>query len=164
MVAIFATAYIALVSWVLANWGRCLTEWRWSRCAWSLGCLANLSHVLLAFHLLHNWDHSAVYAAIARQTYEQVGWEWGGGVYINYAFCGLWLLDAACWWIAPVRYQRRSRWLDGVVQFTILFMFFNGTVVFGKSPFRVLGGILCLAGAAGWILNCGLSTEPTDGR
>jgi hypothetical protein len=168
VVAIFATAYVSLANWVLANWARQLKEWRWSRRAWSLGCLANLSHVLLAFHFLHNWDHSAAYAAIAQQTYEQVGWNWGGGLYINYGFCALWLLDAAYWWIAPVRYMRRSRWVDWLIQFTILFMFVNATVVFGKSPFRMLGGIFCVAGALGWILNSwhltDTNNEAMDGR
>jgi hypothetical protein len=147
--AIFATAYLSLTSWAVANWCRWLPNWRLSRLAWTIASLANLGHVLLAFHLLHNWDHWAASAAIAQQTYEQVGWYWDGGIYINYAFCSLWLIDTATWWSAPMAYLKRSRWLEAAVQFVILFMFVNATVIFGKSPFRAMGGVLCLLGALG---------------
>ena len=138
----------------MAIWVRPPKQGRWSRLVWSLGSLANLSHLLLAFHFLHDWSHSAAHAAIARQTYEQSGLDWGGGIYINYAFCALWLFDAGFWWMSPVRYQRRSVYLDGALQFIFLFMFFNATVVFGKSPLRFLGGILCLVAILGWVWNC----------
>jgi hypothetical protein len=151
-IAIIATAYLALASWATAIWARRLRDWRWTRWAWSLGSLANLCHLLLAFHYLHNWDHTAAYAAIAQQTYEQVGWEWGGGIFINYAFSAMWLVDAVIWWLRPRHYLTRPRWMDGVVQFIFLFMFFNATVVFGKSTIRVWGGVLCLVAATGWIL------------
>src|SRR3954447_18841787 len=115
VIAIFTTAYLSLTGWALANWGRQQQLWRWARWAWSLGCLAILGHLLLAFHLLHHWDQGIAYDAVARQTYEQVGVDWGGGLYINYAFCSLWILDAGYWWLAPARYQKRSPWLDAIV-------------------------------------------------
>jgi hypothetical protein len=108
---------------------------------------------LLSFHLLHGWSHSTAAAAIAEQTFDQAGIDWGGGIYINYAFCVFWLVDAGAWWLAPGWYERRSWWLNGFVQVVILFMFVNATVVFGKSPLRNVGGIICVAGAVGWIWN-----------
>jgi hypothetical protein len=151
VVAILATAYVALSCWAVANWGRALQSWHLARLAWSLGALANLGHVLLAFHLFHEWNNAKAQAAIARQTYEQVGWEWNGGIFVNYAFCALWSIDAAFWWIAPNWYLSRSSWLNDAVQFTCLFMFANATVVFGKSRLWILGAALCLIGTAGYV-------------
>jgi hypothetical protein len=149
VVAIFATAYIALTCWAVASWARILSNWRWARLAWSLGALSILGHVLLAFHFLHDWDHVKAQAAIAWQTYEQVGWEWEGAIFVNHAFCALWLADAAFWWLAPSRYLHRANWWNDAVQFTCLFMFINATAVFGKSQLWIVGAGLCLLGAAG---------------
>ncbi len=153
MPALFATAYLALTCWAVANLLPRAQSRQWSRLVWTIGCLANLGHVLLAFHLLHGWSHSAASAAIAEQTYEQSGLDWNGGIYVNYAFCTFWLVDAGAWWLAPAWYERRPLWLDGLVQFVFLFMFFNATVVFGKSPFSGLGWVVCLAGVVGWVWN-----------
>jgi hypothetical protein len=151
VVALFAAAYLAVICWVITTWARLLPDWRWARLAWTIGALANLGHVLLAFHLFHEWDHGKAQSAIARQTYEQVGWEWGGGIYVNYAFCTLWIIDAMVWWIAPIRYLCRSIWCSAGVQFTCLFMFVNATIVFGKSDLRFLGAALCLLGTVGFV-------------
>ncbi len=121
-----------------------------ARLLWTLGALANLGHLLLAFHLVYAWDRDLAYAAVARQTYEQTGFDTGVGLYINYFFTALWLVDAGSWWLYPQRYVRRSRWLDGALQFFFLFKFFNATVVFGKSPLRLAGAFLCPVGVVGW--------------
>lgn len=89
---------------------------------------------------------------MAKQTFAQTGIDSGIGLYINYAFTALWLADTALWWLVPRRRVRRSRWVDGAIQFIFLFMFFNATVVFGTSPLWPLGLILCLAGVLGWLL------------
>jgi hypothetical protein len=120
------------------------------RLVWTAGAAANLAHVLFALHLVHAWDLERAYADIARQTHEQTGFDSGIGLYINFAFSGLWTADAAGWWLLPRRYARRPRWLDGVVQFVCFFMFFNATVVFGKSPIRMFGAVLGAVGTIGW--------------
>jgi hypothetical protein len=138
---------MALVCWACSHWP---PNGAWSSLLGTAGCLANLGHVLLAFDIVHAWDHDLAYAAVAAQTFEQTGFDTGVGLYINYSFTGMWLLDALSWWLIPRRYARRPRWLDGIVQFIFVFMFFNATVVFGKSPIRLLGALLCLMGAIGW--------------
>jgi hypothetical protein len=115
--------------------------------------------VLLAFHVIHAWDPERAYNAIARQTYEQTGIDTGVGLYINYAFTGLWLIVAIWWWLFPQSYNRRSLWLDGVLQFLFVFMFFNATVVFGRSSIRLLGAGFCLLGALGWFHAARASTR-----
>src|ERR1700733_10841482 len=59
---------------------------RWTRWVWTAGCALFLAHLALAFHFLHHWSHAAAVAHTAQRTNEVVGFSWGGGVYINYAF------------------------------------------------------------------------------
>jgi len=89
---------------------------------------------------------------VASQTFEMTGLDTGIGLYFNYAFAGLWLVDTALWWLFPSSHKRRSYWLEGTLQFIFLFMFFNATVVFGRSSVRLLGAVLCALGAIGWIV------------
>jgi hypothetical protein len=88
---------------------------------------------------------------VASHTFEMTGLDTGIGLYINYAFAGLWLVDAAMWWSMPSSYEHRSRWLQGILQFIFLFMFFNATVVFGRSSVVLPGLILCILAAIGWM-------------
>ncbi len=64
-----------------------------ARLAWTIGCLSLLVHVACAFHFYHGWSHDAAYRETARQTSEVTGLDWGGGLYINYAFVTGWVID-----------------------------------------------------------------------
>src|SRR5437879_5846251 len=72
-------------------------------------CIVFGFHVAAAFHFAHAWSHGVAYTATARQTKEATGWDWGGGLYANYAFTVVWLLDAAWCWLAPNVYETRPR-------------------------------------------------------
>jgi hypothetical protein len=151
MTAIYGTAWLSVMAWAAANCLRAARRVPAARIVWTCGCAALMIHVLLAFHLVHGWDHDAAYRAVAFQTYERTGLDWGGGIYVNHAFGAFWLADAAYWWLAPRRYQSRPRWLDGTVQFLFLFMFVNATIVFGTSGAGTPGAALCAVGALGWL-------------
>jgi len=122
----------------------------WSRCTWSAGCFVYLLHVACAFQLVHHWSHAEANAATARQTAEVVGLDWGGGLYANYAFTLLWLGDVCWWWLAPERYETRSRFIECSVQAFLGFMWFNATVVFGMGIARWLGLGACLLVGGAW--------------
>jgi hypothetical protein len=106
---------------------------RWGRWAWTVGCIVYLVHVAFAFQFLHHWSHTAAVEHAARRTLEVTGFEFGAGIYANYAFTLLWVADVVLWWrrslagkpIAPLHY-----WL---VQAIFGFMMFNATVVFGPA-------------------------------
>src|SRR5579862_2549129 len=70
----------------------------WSRVAWTVGCLTYLLHVVCAFEYYHHWSHDEAYAFTAQQTATVVGLDWGGGLYLNYAFTLVWLADVVWWW------------------------------------------------------------------
>jgi hypothetical protein len=122
----------------------------WARVAWTAGCVLFLVHVASAFHFYHHWSHAAAYAATAQRTGELVGFEWGGGLYANYAFTLLWVADACYWWGGLDRYEARPRPIEWAVQSFLGFMAINGAVVFGTWPVRWLGLGACLLLAAMW--------------
>src|SRR5262245_4069304 len=151
MIAILGTAWLAIVAWAAAQWLRALRRSAAAHVAWTCGAVSLVAHVVLAFHLVHGWDHAAAERAVARETFERTGISWGGGIYFNYAFVAVWLIDAAWWWLAPRRYEARSRLLDGCVQFFFCFMFVNATVIFGAAYAATAGAVLCPLGAIGWL-------------
>src|SRR5437763_16272962 len=81
-----------------------------ARLAWTGGLLAVAAHVACAFHFYHHWSHAAAYDRTAEQTAEAVGLNWGGGLYVNYAFVLLWAADVCWWWRDPEGYLARPSW------------------------------------------------------
>jgi hypothetical protein len=121
---------------------------RWARWAWTAGCAVYLLHVGLAFHFLHGWSHAAALAHTARRTFEVVGVNWGGGIYINYAFTVLWVADVVWWWIRTARHEPTPAALYWSVHAVFAFMMVNATVVFGPPFWKwsvASGAILLVA-------------------
>ena len=59
------------------------------------GVAAFIGHVACAFHFHHQWSHAVAYGDTARQTAEFTGWNWGGGLYLNYLFAVVWLISGS---------------------------------------------------------------------
>ena len=141
----------------------CGIRWDGRRAAWGRWCYAvgsgvMLIHVLLAFHLAHGWSHAAAVAETARQTRELVGLDWGGGVWVNWAFCGVWAADAVarCGW--PRRYAKRLGWVRYGVAAALGFVAFNGAVVLAGP---VAAG--CGVAATVWAITGGWGSPPFAG-
>jgi hypothetical protein len=110
--------------------------WRWPK---SVGCVLFLAHVVCAFHLYHHWTHAAAYADTAQHTTELTGWNWGGGLYLNYALGLVWLGEVFWAWANPNGCRRRANWMTWTVRGFFWFMIFNGAVVFVPSAIRWYG-------------------------
>jgi hypothetical protein len=108
------------------------------RWLWSGACLLLLVHVAAAFHVVHHWSHTAALRSTARDTLRVTGFDWGGGIYFNYALMVAWLADVAWWWLAPISHHRRPRVIGVVLQLYLLFMMVNATIVFASGPVRWL--------------------------
>ncbi len=104
-----------------------------------------LVHVLLSFHFRHYWSHDAAVIETARQTKELIGWDWGGGVWLNYLLVVVWLGDALWLNLAPAHYLFRAKWVTYAAQGYLAFMWFNATVVFGSWGARVFGVLVLVA-------------------
>jgi hypothetical protein len=135
------TAWLAFALYVAA-------EAKKSRCLNSLGCAALLLHIAAAFQFRHAWSHSAAYADTARQTTALTGWNWGGGIYINYLFAVVWMSDVARSWIRPPSVSRSQPW---ILRGFFLFMFLNAAVVFVHGSVRWLGLLACVTLVGVWL-------------
>ncbi len=147
------TVWLALSLYVASEMAaarRVGESFRAARCVNTAGCAAFLAHVVCAFHFYHHWSHAAAYTDTARQTAEFSGWNWGGGVYINYLFALVWLGEVVWSWANPNGYHRRSNCMTRTVRGFFLFMIFNGAVVFVHNAARWFGLILCVTLAICW--------------
>lgn len=115
---------------------------RWERIArwtWTLGCGFYLAHVVAAFHFYHGWSHTVAYRDTARKTAEVTGFDWGGGLYFNYAFTVFWLGDVVWWWCSDDSRRKRPRSVTWCLHGFLAFIALNATVVFETGALRWLG-------------------------
>jgi hypothetical protein len=123
-----------------------------ARAFWTAGALLALVHVGLAFHFHHGWSQASAFAETARQTRELLGVSVGAGLFVNYVFLAVWLADALWWWRRPARYAARPGVLDFGLRAFLLFIFVNGTIVFGRGAVRIAGIVSLLVLAIAWRL------------
>ena len=145
-----ATIWIALGGYGLSTWwmtadGASLRRACAARRMWTVGCACLILHIVAAFAVFHEWSHSAAYTDTAQKTAARVGVNWGGGLYVNYAFALAWVADCILWWRGGDAFIRRARKWRLMLHAFFLFMIFNATVVFGHGAGRWAGGILCVA-------------------
>ncbi len=133
--AIGATVY--LVSGGRRSWDAV------ARAAWTIGCVSIVVHVVCALDHYHNWSQSAAYRETARQTAEITGFDWGGGLFINYALVAGWIIDVLWWRRGLDVYRNRPVWISAIWQGFLIFIIFNATVVFKTGPLRWIGLGLC---------------------
>jgi hypothetical protein len=121
-----------------------------SRAVWTVGCAIFLLHVVCAFQFVHHWSHADAYAATARRTAGFIGAEWGGGLYLNYAFTLIWIADVCWFWSESPSYEARPRWVAWSVHGFMGFLAFQATVVFadGLPRWLFLTAWLLLAAAS----------------
>ncbi len=140
------TIWMALAAYTAGEAGRAglwdAGDRRRSRLVWTLGFLLYVAHVGVAFGTHHGWSHTVAYQSTALQTGEVFGVAWGGGIFVNYAFSGLWLTETLWWWVSPTTYQSRSQRQTMIIRGTFLFMILNGAVIFVDGPMRWVGVLL----------------------
>jgi hypothetical protein len=142
--------YAAVLAWRMSDWPTSAASRRW-RLLWTLSCLCFVLHVISAFHFHHHWSHAHAIADTAEQTQKLMGWAFGEGLYFSYLFLIVWVADVLWWWGNETSYVNRPRWLGGAIQLYLLFIAFNGAVVFKSGAIRYAGiaaavGLTILAG------------------
>lgn len=115
---------------------------------YGLGWLLLVAHTLCAFHFEHHWSHAAAVAHTARQTAEIVGWNWGGGLYVNYVTIALWGVDLVVQSVCRRLGRLPRRWWTWLANGGIGFVMLNATVVFGPRGWRVAGPLMLLSAFA----------------
>lgn len=110
---------------------------------WTLGAIVLSAHIVLAYGLVHGWSHANAVAETIARTRRATGWDAPAGIYFNFVCAGLWLIDAAWWWLVPEGYERRGqaaagRWWGRGVHAFLAFMMFNAAVVFVDGATRAV--------------------------
>jgi len=111
---------------------------------WTAGCILLVVHILCAFGFYHRWSHQAAYRHTAEQTAAVTGLDWGGGLYVNYAFALFWAVDVAVWWRRGRQFPCRSRGYLTALHSVFALMMINATVVFGPPFWRWLAPAVLL--------------------
>lgn len=106
---------------------------------WTASFLLFLLHVAAAFHFVHHWSHSAAYLATAKETREKMGFAYGDGVYFNYLFLLVWAMDVAMLWLGTKSTFVLQKYIRILGRCYLLFIAFNGVVVFKSGWLRVFG-------------------------
>ena len=114
---------------------------RWS---WTIGSLMCVVHLYCTFEFAHHWSHTAAWNHTDMRMRELLGWGWGGGVYVNYAFALVWLADVIWWWSDPPGHRSRPRIATILMHVLFAIVIFNATVVFGP-PFWIAIALLFAA-------------------
>ena len=153
MALVRVTIVLSTVLWAAVEAGRLLrpTLVEPLRQLWTVAVLLAVVHVAFAFDVVYGWSHDAAVAATARQTAEQTGLTWGGGLYVNYLFLTMWAADALWWWLSPASYRSRDPRLERVRLALFTFMFVNGAIVFAAGVARAVGIVAVGCVCAAWM-------------
>jgi hypothetical protein len=127
--------FSALIGWGVMRASR--SHPRLLRVLWTTGLILFLLHVAAAFHFHHHWNHQAALDETASQTEELLGFRFGLGLYFNYLFLMIWGADVAWAWRSAR--PETFRWPRLVWIAYLVFIAFNGTVVFKTGWLRVAG-------------------------
>jgi hypothetical protein len=129
---------------------------RWDstvRVVWTIACASLFAHFVCAFHFYHHWRHAAAYRETARQTEALFGLNWGGGVFINYGVLVVWIIDVGWWWLRGIEsYRARPAILVLAWHAFLIFIIFNGTVIFAHGPARWIGAVVYIVLSLCWVV------------
>ncbi len=140
-----------------------------ARWLWTVGFIFFLGHVLAAFQFHFSWSQQRAFSETARQTRELLGVDFASGLLFNYFFLIAWLIDLTVLWGGKPRSKPRGKprskagqsadaanqaepkvwpqwykWPRRLIIAYLLFIAFNGTVVFKSGWLRWTGVAACL--------------------
>jgi hypothetical protein len=119
------------------------------RLLFTAGLIGQLVHVFCAFHFIHRWSHAEAVLHTARLTERVIGWGFGQGVWVNYAFTLTWLIVAGSWWSRPAE-MSWPRGFQLALHGFFAFLFVNATVVFGPWWWKLVGAAVLVGVGVAW--------------
>lgn len=132
--AVYFGGVIARQPWASDRRGRRL---------WTLGCVIFIVHVYFAFKYFHQWSYASAVEHTAKETEAIVGLRFGQGILVSYLFLFVWLGDVVWWWVAADQRNRRPRWAGALLNGFLLFIAFNGAIIFESGVTRPAGIAVC---------------------
>jgi hypothetical protein len=129
----YAAAAVLMLRLLPGEWDAGTGSGRLARWLWTLSWAAYLVHLGMAFHHYHGWSHAAAVEHVQKAS------GFGPGIYVSHLFTLLWSADVVWWWLRPRGYTGRWPWFGRVLHAFMLFVIFNGTVVYEDGPIRWAG-------------------------
>jgi hypothetical protein len=147
LTALYTTIWMALLLFCAGEAGRWTTAShrpaRWAWWSYSAGAVLCVIHIAVAMAVAHEWSHASAVEATARQTAAVYGLAWGGGVFVNYVFVAVWMLEV--WrWRARGSASRPDA-ITWAARILFLIVIVNGAVVFAHGAGRIAGAVLLAA-------------------
>ena len=121
-----------------------------AKSAWLIGSLLSLLHGLATMAYYHQFQHALAYQDTAQQTEQAIGVAVGIGIWLNYLFIIVWILDAL--WMNGLAkgYFSRLRAFNWMIYGFLGFIAFNGAIVFESGPVRWVGILAILVLVVIW--------------
>ena len=110
---------------------------------WLVGALLSLGHSLGSLATFHHGSQFMAMEATAQQTQELLGIRFGAGLFVNYAFDLVWLVDAMIRMISPAIYSKLPNTYRYCTNGFLIFMAINGAIVFQSGWIRAIG-LVCI--------------------
>jgi hypothetical protein len=133
------TIRVALLFWVIAVGLMLQSKRNLARFLWTLACIGYWIHVATAFEYAHHWSHREAFNHVEAIS------GYGEGIFVSYFFTLLWMVDVIWWWGWRERYENRPKWISYFIHGFMVFVIFNGTVIF-ESGFIRWSGMIAFGG------------------
>ena len=111
---------------------------------WLIGALLSLYHSLGSIATFYHGSQSMAFEATAQQTEELLGIRFGAGLFVNYAFVLIWLVDALFRCASPASYRQLPIEYSYCIKGFLIFIAINGAIVFQSGWIRGIG-LACVA-------------------
>jgi hypothetical protein len=141
----YAAALCLMMRLAPADWRAVTTFGQAARWCWTWSIVCFWIHLAVAFHYYHGWSHEHAF----EHTRQASGI--GEGIYVSYLFTWLWTGDMLWWWARPESYATRTVWIDRTLHAFMLFIVFNGMVVYESGLIRWVGLAMFAGLATVWI-------------
>ena len=121
-----------------------------AKSVWLIGSLLSLLHGLATMAYYHQFRHALAYQDTAHQTEQAIGVAVGFGIWLNYLFIIVWLLDALWMNGFTKGYFARHRAFNWLIYGFLGFIAINGAIVFESGPVRWVGILAILVLVVIW--------------
>lgn len=152
MAALYLTIWAALCLFTAGEIGRARSARRlgWPWHASALGLALSVVHTVIAFDVVHGWSHDDAVRNTALQTERVFGSAVGRGVYVNYVFFLVWLIDLVQW-RRDGGIERRSTGALLALHIFYLVIILNAAVIFAAGSRRLAGAALVILLSGAWV-------------
>ena len=153
--ALYGSIWVALALYAAGELGQSAQREHRTSAGWpwwisALGAAIAVVHVIIAMGARHGWSHASAIAATARQTRAIYGLDWGGGVFVNYAFVAVWIVELWRWRRAPEgngSLPDAATWLVRAFFFVVIV---NAAIVFAGGARWIAGALIAVSLVAAW--------------